>query len=103
MITEIVTFKLRAGTTLGELVANYEKTAPIWRDNPDLVRKNYIFDAEQGIGGGVYVWKERAHAEKWHGAEFRARVRATYGSEPQIQFFETPIIVDPLAGVISKT
>ena len=100
MITEIVTFKLPAGATREEVFSNYEKTAPTWRENPDLIRKNYIFDAEHGIAGGVYLWHEKAHAEKWHGAAFREKVRKIYGAEPQSRFFETPIVVDNVVGEI---
>jgi len=102
MITEIVTFKLRDGMTREDAIANFEKTAPSWRANPDLIRKNYLFDEKSGVGGGVYLWKERAHAEKWHGPEFRKKVKEIYGSEPKSQFFDTPIVVDNAAGAIVK-
>jgi Putative mono-oxygenase ydhR len=94
LITEIVTFKLPAGTTREDVFSKYEKTAPVWKANPDLIRKYYIFDAEQGIAGGVYLWKEKAHAEKWHGEEFRRRVKEMYGAEPDCRYFETPIVVE---------
>jgi hypothetical protein len=102
MITEIVTFKLPTGMTYDDVVANFEKTAPNWKVNPDLIRKNYLVDARKGIAGGVYLWKEKAHAEKWHGEAFRQKVKETYGSEPTIQFFDTPIVVDNVAGEIVK-
>jgi hypothetical protein len=100
MITEIVTFKLPTGMTRDEVVANFEKTAPNWRANPDLIRKNYLIDTGKGVAGGVYLWKEQAQAEKWHGEAFRAKVKEIYGSEPEIRCFETPIVVDNVAGVI---
>lgn len=102
MITEIVTFTLPEDTTREQVFANFEMTTPVWKDNPDLIRKYYLFDAESGIAGGVYLWKERAHAEKWHGPEFRKKVNELYGAEPKSQFFETPIIVDNLSGLVSK-
>jgi hypothetical protein len=102
MITEIVTFKLPKGMTHEDVVANFEKTAPNWKANPDLIRKNYLVDVENGLAGGVYLWKDRAHAEKWHGEAFRNKVKEIYGSEPEIQFFETPIVVDNSAGTMSK-
>jgi Putative mono-oxygenase ydhR len=102
MITEIVTFKLPDGMTQEEAAAKFEQTAPRWRANPDLIRKNYLVNAKSGVGGGVYLWKDKAHAEKWHGEEFRKRVKETYGSEPTIQFFDTPVVVDNLAGEIVK-
>ncbi len=39
MITEIVTFKLPDGTTREEVIANYEKTAPTWRDDPTVIEE----------------------------------------------------------------
>ena len=102
MITEIVTFKLPEGMTHADVVANFEKTAPSWNANPDLIRKNYLLDTTIGVAGGVYLWKNRADAEKWHGEAFRNKVKEIYGSEPEIRFFETPIVVDNVAGVIVK-
>jgi hypothetical protein len=78
MITEIVTFKLPAGMTHDDVVANFQKTAPNWRANPDLIRKNYLVDARKRVAGGVYLWRERAHAEKWHGEAFRNKVKEIY-------------------------
>ena len=101
MITEIVTFELPDGTTREDVFKAFEQTAPVWGDNPDLIRKNYLFDVDGGIAGGVYLWRERAHAEKWHGAEFRKKIKAVYGAEPISQFFETPIVVDNLTGEIT--
>jgi Putative mono-oxygenase ydhR len=103
MITEIVTFKLPEGMTHEDVVANFEKTAPNWRANPDLIRKNYLVDAINRVAGGVYLWKERAHAEKWHGEAFRQKVKEIYGSEPEIQYFDTPIVVDNVTGEIVKS
>ena len=102
MITEIVTFKLPDGTTREELFSAFEKTVPTWAENPDLIRKTYLFDAETGIAGGVYLWKEKAQAEKWHGAEYRKKVKELYGAEPESQFFETPIVIDNRFGEIAK-
>ena len=102
MITEIVNFKLPAGMTREEIISKYEQTVPKWSTNPDLIRKNYLIDLDKGIAGGVYLWKEKMHAEIWLGAEFRKMVKENYGEEPTFQFFETPIVVDNIAGDITK-
>ena len=39
MITEIVTFKLPEGMTRVDVVSNFEKTAPTWNANPDLITR----------------------------------------------------------------
>ena len=101
MITEIITLKLPSGLTRTEVMANFERTAPCWRNNPQLIRKHYLFDEQKGIVGGVYLWKDKAHALKWHGTEFCEQAKRDYGATPKIQFFETPIVVDNVAGEIT--
>ena len=102
MITAIVYFKLPNGMSREEIISKFEQTAQRWRDNQDLIRKNYLIDLDIGIAGGVYLWKEKMHAKIWLGAEFRKMVKDNYGEEPTFQFFETPIIVDKTAGGITK-
>ena len=102
MVTVIVNFKLQDGITREEVIAKFEQTFQKWSDNQDLIRKNYLIDLDKGIAGGVYLWKEKMHAEIWLGAEFRKMVRDNYGEDPTFQFFETPVVVDNIAGDITK-
>ena len=102
MITVIVYFKLPDGMTREKIISKFEQTVQRWRDNQDLIRKNYLIDLDGGIAGGVYLWKKKIHAEIWLGAEFRKMVKDNYGEEPTFQFFETPIVVDNIAGGITK-
>ena len=62
MITELVTFKLPAAATREDVFEKFARTAEKWRQNPDLVRKYYLFDAMSGVAGGVYLWRTRADA-----------------------------------------
>jgi hypothetical protein len=94
VITEIVHFDLPRGITREELLAKYRQTAPAWASNADLVRKYYFFDAERRLGGGVYIWKDMPAALRWHGEEYKARIRALYGSEPRISHYDTLLVVD---------
>ena len=84
------------------MIAKFEKSTSKWRDNPDLIRKNYLINIDRGIAGGVYLWKEKMHAEIWLRAEFRKMVKDNYGDEPLLQFFETPIVVDNFTGDITR-
>ena len=94
MITELVLFDLPKGTTREEVMAKYKQTVPAWSKNEDLVRKFYIFDAAKSQGGGVYVWKTKDAAQRWHGEEYRNRIRAFYGSEPKMTYFDTLLVID---------
>ncbi len=98
MITEIITFAIPDGMTRDDVVANYRRSAPTWRANPDLIRKNYLFDAETRRAGGVYLWRSMEAARRARDADWLERVRRTYGSEPTVQYFETPLVADNALG-----
>jgi hypothetical protein len=96
MITAIVRFPLPAGTSAAQAKAAFERSVPAFRNAPGLVRKYYLF-GEGPVGGGVYLWESREAAERLYTAEWRRGLAERYGSEPEILFFETPVIVDNAA------
>ena len=98
MITEIITFEIPDAMTRDELVTNYRRSAPTWRANPDLIRKNYLYDAQTRRAGGVYLWRSMEAARRARDAAWLDRVRRTYGSEPTVQYFETPLVADNAIG-----
>lgn len=79
----------------------YRQSASKWLANPDLVQKYYFFDQEGPTGGGIYIWRSRDAALRWHGEEYRAMVRSLYGAEPQIQILDALLHVDPVLGVVT--
>ena len=93
MITEIVTFEVPEGMDRARVVALFEESAKIWRAHPKLHHKNYIYDPETGIAGGIYTWDSVADAKEAHGEAFLARVADSFGSTPKFQYFETPVVV----------
>ena len=102
MITELVFFDLPRGTTREELKAKYTQTAPAWAKNEDLVHKFYFFDAAKCQCGGVYIWKTREAAHRWHGQEYRGRIRALYGSVPTMTYFDTLVVVDNVLKLVTE-
>ena len=75
-----------------------ESTAPKYQGLQGLVRKYYLRSEDGCRAGGVYLWETRAAAEAAYNGEWKARVKQLYGSEPQISWFDTPVIVDNQAG-----
>lgn len=100
MITEYVRFALPAGITREEVVAGMREVAPRWQREPHLVRKTFILDPALRFTGAFYLWKDRQSAEAAHDSAWRARVLHTYGSVPEIQYFDTPLVVDNALGQI---
>jgi hypothetical protein len=68
--------------------------------NPGLIRKNYLYDAEKRRAGGVYLWRTMEAARRARDAAWLERARRTYGSEPSVQYLETPLVADNVIGQI---
>jgi hypothetical protein len=96
MILALVTFRMPATLTRDDAAAMFRETAPKYVALPGLLRKHYLYRAlpTHAEAGGSYLWESRAAAEAGHGAEWRARVTAKYGGEPDVRFFEVPVSVD---------
>jgi uncharacterized protein (DUF2267 family) len=60
-----------------------------WGDH----RKNYLYDADATIAGGVYTWDSVADAQQAHGDAFLARVAESFGSTPSFRHVEPPVVV----------
>jgi len=102
MITAIVQFKLPAPVSRDKAQQLFLGTAPKYREAPGLIRKYYLLSDDGVSAGGAYLWKSRADAERMYTAEWRQFIARTYGAEPQVQYFETPVVVDNVTGDIVK-
>jgi hypothetical protein len=93
MITAIVRFPLPKNTTQEDAKGMFEKSAPNYRDLPGLIRKYFLY-GDGPTGGGVYLWENRETAERFYSDAWRATIAQRYGAQPDILFFESPIIVE---------
>lgn len=93
MITALVRFRLPQGTSRDDAKAMFEKSAPNYRGIPGLVRKYYLYGDDQ-TGGGVYLWSSREVAERFYSDSWKNTIAQRYGAQPEILFFETPVIVE---------
>jgi hypothetical protein len=99
MITAIVRFPMAKGTTREAAKALFETSAPTFQKTPGLIRKYYLF-GEGPTGGGVYLWESREAAERLYTQEWRKSLAQRVGAEPEVLFFESPVIVDNKSGEI---
>jgi len=76
------------------------ESAPTFRalEGKGLLRKDYI-NGEAG-GGGIYYWESREAAEAWYTPELRQKMKAKFGVEPVITFYDSYVRVDNEAGKI---
>ena len=98
MITTLVQFELPSPISLGEATRRFESSAPKYQNLQGLIRKYYVRSEDGRSAGGIYLWETRADAERVYNGEWRERVEKLYGAKPSITWFDSPVIVDNLAG-----
>ena len=97
MITAIVRFPLPTGLSPDEVKRAYEHSAPQFQGAPGLIRKYYLYGADQS-GGGVYLWASRAAADAMYSHAWRQRIAERFGAPPTIEYFDTPLIIENADG-----
>jgi hypothetical protein len=98
MITAVVQILLPEPMSSEEAARAFESTAPIYQGLRGLIRKYYLRSEDGRYVGGVYLWETRAAAEALYTVGWKARVKLLYGADPEISWFNTPVIVDNEAG-----
>ena len=100
MITTLVQFKLPEPITPEKAKEVFLSTAPKYTNVSGLLRKQYLISEDGRIAGGVYLWNSRGEAELLFTNDWRKFVVEKYGSEPNISWFVTPVVVDNVSGKI---
>ena len=98
MITAIVLYDLPPHIGLDECRAQFTKIAPDFLKIPGFLRKQFICARGGKVAGGVYLWESQEAAERFYSGEWLAGIRARYGTEPKISYFETVALTDKVSG-----
>jgi hypothetical protein len=94
-VATIVVIKTPPGVTRTMLEAGFKQAVPVYAKIPGLLRKYFIANGDSF--GGMYLWRNRAAAEAWYSDAWRAKAKATYGTEPQLTYFDSPLQIDNIA------
>lgn len=100
MITAFVQFKLPQPLSRKEAREIFSNTAPKYRTIPGLIRKYYLLSQDGETAGGVYLWNSQEDAEQLYTDEWKRFIFDKYGASPSVVYFESPVIVDNVAGKI---
>ena len=101
MIIVVVTFKINSDINEAILKDKFLETAPIYKDTPGLIRKNYISEQSNNLAGGVYCFDNMTNAKNWFDEDRIEWITDRY-SKPDLKFYENPVTVDNnIAEIIS--
>lgn len=93
MYTTITRFPLPEGAEPAMLRSAFAEVAPFFQEPAGLLSKFFLLSEEGTHAGGVYLWESRKHAEDFD-PKIRAMILDRLGVEPEITYFETPVVVD---------
>jgi hypothetical protein len=96
VITALTTFRLKTPLTKEQARDIFLSTAPRYQSVSGLIRKCYILSEDGRTAGGVYLWQSKADALEMYTESWHAFVREKYGSDAEVTYFETPVVVDNL-------
>jgi len=94
MITTIVRYRVPASIDAATIDQHLRDITPGFRGVSGLVRKQMIYNADEGIAGGVYLWEDRGAAEMFYSGAWLQGFRDRFGIEPEVTYFETPAVAD---------
>ena len=100
MITVLVTYKLPKGMDQAAANALSEQAAPRFQVLEGLRMKHFLYHEEQGLGGGFYTWDTREAADTFHTETWLDSLEERMGSRPELQYFETAVVVDNNSGEV---
>ena len=100
-VAVVVTIPIPAGFPREKVLAGMQQSIPQYQAIPGLARKFFTL-SDDGQFGGIYLWRSRTEAQAWFSDAWRAKAKATYGAEPQVSYFEAPIVIEGPATVASN-
>jgi heme-degrading monooxygenase HmoA len=92
-VSTLVSVPMPTGMSRDRLVHGFGSAVAQYRLVPGLLRKHFTLNTADNTFGGVYLWRDEAAARQWFNEAWHARVRATYGAEGRVEWFDTPILL----------
>jgi hypothetical protein len=102
MVTTITRFKLPDNVNIEEVKQSFVEVAPRFREVEGLLRKQFIVSGNGSEGGGIYLWRDRASAERYLNGVVVHMIEEAYHVTPTIEYFDTAVVVDNVSGTITS-
>lgn len=94
MISVLVQFKMDQQIPADKMAELSLANAPLYKGVDGLHRKYYLWSDGGSTVGGLYLWDSREQAEAVYNGEWRDRVVNAYGCEPEMTWFDCPVVLD---------
>lgn len=91
-VLTLVTVPMPTGMSREQALRGFDAEMAIERRAPGLLRRYAVLTGD-GRFGGAYLWRDEVAAKRWFNATWQRKARALYDSEPQIEWFDAPILM----------
>ena len=94
-----VAIPIPPGLTRGKIEGLFKQQAPAYAAIPTLKQKYFTNNEETHRAGGIYLWVNAEAARAFYNDAWKARVKAAYGADAELTWFDAPVIIQGKAGM----
>jgi hypothetical protein len=98
-VAVVVAIPIPPGLSREKIVALFQLQAPAFAAIPTLKQKYFTLNEDTHRAGGIYLWVDAAAAHAFYSDAWHARVKATYGADAEITWYDAPVIIQGKAGM----
>jgi hypothetical protein len=98
-VAVVVAIPIPPGLSRDKIEALFKQQAPSFAAIPTLKQKYFTINDETQRAGGIYLWVNAQVARSFYSDAWRARVKATYGADAELTWFDAPVIIMGKAGM----
>ena len=98
-VAVVVAIPIPPGLSRDKIEALFKQQAPSFAAIPTLKQKYFTINDETRRAGGIYLWTNADAAHAFYSDAWRARVKATYGADAELTWFDAPVIIEGKAGM----
>lgn len=98
-VAVVVAIPIPPGLTRAKIEALFVEQAPKYAAIPTLKQKYFTINEETHRAGGIYLWINAEAARAFFNQTWHDRVKATYGADAELTWFDAPVIIEGKAGM----
>jgi len=98
-VAVVVAIPIPAGLSRERIEALFQQQAPKYEAIPTLKQKYFTINDETRRAGGIYLWTNRDAARAYYNQAWHDRVKATYGADAELTWFDAPLVIQGKAGM----
>lgn len=98
-VAVVVAIPIPPGLTRARIEALFVEQAPKYAAIPTLKQKYFTINEETRRAGGIYLWTNADAARAFYNQAWHDRVKATYGVDAEMTWFDAPVIIEGKAGM----